>query len=97
MANRQGSKVVENVTGIECMEESNNEGLQCRVVAESTIPTWYRNVEEVDTDNVKVKNQEVSENSYGFDEPVDCEIQFYEDYSRIQCEQEKDVEEEAMF
>lgn len=85
MVNRQGAKLVEDVTGIECMEDTDDNTLQCRVVSETSIPTWYNNVEEVDTDNVKLEDQEREDNSIGFDNPVECEIVFGSEYNRIEC------------
>jgi len=85
MVDRQGSKVVENVTEIKCSNEVDSEGQQCKVVSKRNLPTRYRNIEEVDTDNVKLSNQEESDGSYSFKEPVDCEIVFGSEINRIEC------------
>ena len=85
MVKQQGSKQVDNVTEIDCRNQVGDKGMMCRVVAKNRIPTRYRNIEEVDTDNVKLEDQEVEENTYRFNEPVDCEIVFGEELNRIEC------------
>jgi len=87
MVNRQGSKQVDNVTKIECSDEADGEGQVCKVEAERSLPTRYRNVEEVDTDNVKLDNQNVRDGDYSFEEPVDCEIVFGTELNRIKCKE----------
>lgn len=83
MVDRQGSKVVEEVTEIKCINESNTSNLQCKVTSNKTaFPTTYRNIEAVD-----IENKESNEHgNYEFKEPIDCEIIYGSKLNRIKCE-----------
>lgn len=85
MVKRQGSKLVENVTKIECSNDVKGSGSTCRVISQRSIPTRYRDIEEVDTDNVKLDKYEARNGDYVFNKPVECEIVFGSELNRIKC------------
>lgn len=81
MVNRQGSKLVENVTRIECSPEYGTDNMHCKVVSERNLPTRYRNIEGVDAEE-KYRN---NDGDYQFENPVDCEVVFGSELNRIKC------------
>jgi len=85
MVDRQGSKIVENVSQIRCGDEIDSDTMPCKVVSENNLPRTYRNIKEVDTDGVKSDDQQQSDKEYRFREPVYCEIVFGSELNMIEC------------
>jgi hypothetical protein len=85
---RQGSKIVEDVTKIVCSKEPGEGISSCKVYSEGSLPTRYNDIDDVDMDKVSVADADVlgEKRSYSFERPVQCSVVFGTEVNKIECE-----------